>query len=67
MAGKNLNTPEINDRIFWRDGNWKEGVGGYIVKSSLKKVIDEIKATGENPIAIKLNDDFELEIIVEKK
>lgn len=67
MAEKNINTPEINDKIFWRDGVWKEGVGGYIVKSSLGKIIKEIKSSGENPIAIKINDDSEVEIIVEIK
>ena len=67
MGEKNINTPEINDKIFWRDGVWKEGMGGYIIKSTIGKIIEEIKSSGENPIAIKINGDSEIEIIIEIK
>jgi hypothetical protein len=57
---------EQQDNIFWRDGNWTECVGGFHFKTSLKQVIDEITKTGLNAVGIKINDEYDIEIIVER-
>jgi predicted house-cleaning NTP pyrophosphatase (Maf/HAM1 superfamily) len=62
----NLNNTQINNSIFWRDGNWGECVGGFHVKTSLKQFIDKCKETGLNVVGLKINDDSEIEIIVER-
>ena len=57
---------EQQDNIFWRDGALTECVGGFHFKTSLKQVIDEITKTGLNAVGIKINDEYDIEIIVER-
>ena len=57
---------EQQDNIFWRDGAWTECVGGFHFKTSLKQVINEITKTGLNAVGIKINDEYDIEIIVER-
>jgi len=64
--GPNINTPEINENIFWRDGNWGECIGGFHFRTSLKQLVDDAKKQGLNPVGIKLNDEWDVEIIMER-
>jgi hypothetical protein len=62
----NIYVADIQQNIFWRDGAWTECVGGFHFKTSLKQVIDEITKTGLNAVGIKINDEYDIEIIVER-
>jgi hypothetical protein len=58
--------PEINDNIFWRDGNFNECIGGFHFRTDLKQLIDKCKAQGLNPVGIKLDDEWGVEVIMER-
>lgn len=64
--GPNINTPELNENIFWRDGNWGECVGGFHFRTDLKRLVDKCKDQGLNPVGIKLDEEWGVEIIVER-
>ena len=57
---------EQQDNIFWRDGNWGECVGGFHFKTSLKQVINELTQRNLNVVGIKINDEYDIELIVER-
>jgi hypothetical protein len=54
------------ENIFWRDGNFGECVGGFHFRTSLKQIIDKCREQGLNPVGIKVNDEWDVEIIVER-
>jgi hypothetical protein len=57
---------EQQDNIFWRDGAWTECVGGFHFTTSLKQVTDKLTKRGLNVVGLKINDGFDIEIIVER-
>jgi len=54
------------ENIFWRDGNFSECVGGFHFRTSLKQILDKCTEQGLNPVGIKINDEWDIEIIVER-
>ena len=62
----NIYVADIQQNIFWRDGDWKECVGGFHFKTSLKQVINQLTEHNLNVVGIKINDEHDIELIVER-
>ena len=58
---------EGNDIIFWRDGDFGECQGGYYVRNDLKEFFQVLESKGIEPVGIKFDGSYTLEIIVKKK
>jgi len=55
------------EKIFWKDDFTGEAHGGYYIRSSLKEFFDKLEEKGINPVGIKYDGTYNLEIIVEEK
>jgi hypothetical protein len=66
MENETQQITEQQNNIFWRDGNFGECVGGFHFRTSLKQIIDQCTEAGLNPVGIKVNDEWDIEIIVER-
>ena len=56
---------EIESKVFWLDGFEGKASGGYFVKNDLKEFFKVLKDTGKKPVGIKVDDSYNMEIIVE--
>ena len=56
----------IEDKMFWLDDFDGEAVGGFFIRNTLKDFMKKLEETGLNPIGIKYDGTFNLEVIVEK-
>ena len=54
------------NKIFWLDEFNGEAKGGFFIRNDLKKFFEKLEETGLNPVAIKYNGSFNLEVIVER-
>lgn len=57
----------MDDKIFWLDKFKGNAKGGYFIRNNLKEFFDKLLEKGINPIAIKYDGSYNLEIIVEDK
>ena len=55
-----------SEDIFWLDGFEGEVQGGYFIRNDLFKFFRKLKEAGKKPVGIKVDDIFNMEIIVEK-
>jgi hypothetical protein len=55
---------EQQNNIFWKDGEYGECVGGFHFRTSLKQILDQIEEQGLTPVGIKINDEWDVEVIV---
>ena len=53
--------------IFWKDDFKGEAQGGYYIRNDLFKFFGKLKENNLNPVGIAIDDDWNLEVIVEKK
>lgn len=54
-------------KIFWIDGFEGEAQGGYFVRNDLCKFFKTLKESGKTPVGIKIDDTFNLEVIIAKE
>ena len=55
------------ENIFWLE-NWEgKAKGGYFIRNNLFEFFGRLKESGEKPVGIKIEDDWNMEIIVEEK
>ena len=52
--------------IFWKDGDY-EARGGYFIRNDLKEFFKKLIDAGEEPVGIKFDGSYNLEIIVKNK
>ncbi len=55
------------DNIFWVDNHEGEAKGGYFIRNDLFKFFRKLREAGLNPIGIKVEDDFNMEIIISEE
>lgn len=55
------------DLTFWLDNFDGTGQGGYFLRNNLKDFFDKLKEKGINPVGIRYDGSYNLEIIVESK
>ena len=55
------------EKVFWKDDFTGKARGGYFVRNSLKEFFDKLEEKGINPVGIKYDGTYNLEIIVEEK
>lgn len=52
---------------LWKDGFEGEAQGGYFIRNDLFKFIQKLRDSGLEPVGIKIEDDWNLEVIVAAK
>ena len=55
------------DLILWKDGFKGNAKGGYFIRNDLFKFIKKIKDSGLEPVGIKIQDGWNLEVIVKNE
>lgn len=55
------------DNIFWDEHFKGKAKGGYYIRNDLFKFFRKLKEAGEAPVGIRVQDDWNLEVIVEEK
>ena len=53
--------------VFWLDKWEGRAGGGYFIRNQLFQFFRKLRKEGLEPVGIKVNDDWNLEVIVEKK
>ena len=57
---------EVNNNVFWLD-KWEGGAkGGFFVRNDLKDFFIKLKNRGIKPVGIKVDDSYNLEVIVDE-
>ena len=57
----------MKEQIFWLDEFKGEAQGGYFIRNDLLKFFKLLEVEGFNPVGIKYDGTWNLEILVEKK
>lgn len=57
----------MEEKIFWIDGFNGKAKGGYFIRNGLFEFMKRLEETGEKPVAIKIQDGWNLEVICEDK
>ena len=55
------------DNIYWVNNFKGKAKGGYFVRNDLFKFFQKLKEKGLNPVGIKIEDDWNLEIIISEE
>ena len=53
-----------NKNIFWIDGFNGKARGGYYIRNDLFKFLKKLRDSGEEPVGLKVDDNWNLEVIV---
>jgi len=53
-------------KVFWLDGYEGPALGGYFIRNNLFEFITRLKESGEKPVAIAMDDSWNLEVLVAK-
>lgn len=56
-----------DEMVFWLDGFVGEAEGGMFVRNPLIEFFRKLEEKGMKPVAIKYDDTWNLEILIEKK
>ena len=56
----------MENKVFFEDGFDGEAVGGFFIRNDIFKFFKKLKETGLNPVGIKIDDGWNLEVIVER-
>ena len=56
----------MKDKIFWEAGFNGNAVGGFFIRNNLFKFFEKLKENGLHPVGIRVEDGWNLEVIVEK-
>jgi hypothetical protein len=54
-------------KTFWLEDFEGTAKGGYFVRNPLFQFFEKLKAAGEKPVAIKVDESWNLEVLVEEK
>ena len=54
-----------NEMTFWDDDFKGKAQGGYFVRNDLHLFFKKLRESGQKPVGIKVDDSFNLEVIVE--
>jgi len=52
------------ENVFWIDDFEGKAQGGFFVRNDLHKFFQKLRETGHEPVGIKVDDSFNLEVIV---
>ena len=52
------------DEVFWLDNFEGNAQGGYFIRNDLFKFFQKLKESGKKPVGIKVDDNYNMEIIV---
>lgn len=65
--GNQINQEQIDneDQIFWKDGLY-EAESGIFIRNDLFKFFQKLKEAGKKPVAIRVHDNWNLEIFTQK-
>lgn len=56
----------VHTQIFWVDGFRGKAKGGFFIRNDLFKFLKKLKDSGETVVGIKIDDDWNLEVIVKE-
>ena len=56
----------MSEEIFWKGDFNGRAKGGYYFRNDLFKVFKRLRDEGKNPVAIKVDDSWNLEVLVEE-
>jgi len=55
----------MTKQIFWIDGFEGTAQGGYFIRSELSNFLERLRAQGEKPVGIAVDDSRNLEVLIE--